>query len=101
MLIIDRTSLLIKSPSKLFEFSDNLGSYLTRQLVTNASINYCITIWGSTFDTHLDPPVKLQKHAVRPINGVKKYTYTDPLFEKCNILKLEQNIRGTITSVQI
>ena len=38
VLIIDRTSLLIKSLSKLFEFSDNLGSYLTGQFVTNASI---------------------------------------------------------------
>ena len=37
MIIIDRKSLLTKSLSKLFEFSDNLGSYFTGQLVTNAS----------------------------------------------------------------
>ena len=40
VLIIDRTSLLFKSLSILFEFRDNLGSYLTGQLVTNASSTY-------------------------------------------------------------
>ena len=40
VLINERTSLLIKSPSRLFEFSVNLGSYLTGQLVANASMVY-------------------------------------------------------------
>ena len=37
VLINERTSLLIKNLSKLFEFSTNLGSYLTGQLGANAS----------------------------------------------------------------
>ena len=52
--------------------------------------NYCLPVWGSTYDTYLSPLVSLQKRAVRLIFGAKKYDHTDPIFQSLNILKLDQ-----------
>ena len=52
--------------------------------------NYCISVWGNTFESYLRPLIILQKRAVRLINGAKKFSNTDPLFKKCKILKLHQ-----------
>ena len=53
-------------------------------------MNYCITVWGNTCDSFLDPIVKLQKRAVRVIEGAKRYSHTDPIFKKLKILKFRQ-----------
>ena len=52
--------------------------------------NYCITVWGNTFDCHLRTLVNLQKRAVRLVAGMGKYEHSDPLFKELNILKLHQ-----------
>ena len=43
-------------------------------------MNYCITVWGNTFKSYLDPIAKLQKKAVRVIAGQKRNSHTDHLF---------------------
>ena len=53
-------------------------------------LNYCLPVWGNTFETYFDPLVKLQKWAVRIIAGVKRYTPSDSLFKQYKILKLNQ-----------
>ena len=53
-------------------------------------LNYCISVWGNTFDSYLDPLVKLQKRAVRVIVGAKWSSHTDPIFRKLKILKFRQ-----------
>ena len=35
-------------------------------------MNYCIPVWGNTYESYIDPLVKLQKRAVRLVAGVKK-----------------------------
>ena len=66
----------------------------TRQSLYNAFIypyfNYCITVWGNTFQSYLDPLVKLQKRAVRVVAGAKKYDHTEPIFDTLKILRLNQ-----------
>ena len=53
-------------------------------------MNYCINVWGRTFDSYLDPLVKLQKKAVRVIAGAQRNSHTDPLFKKLNILEFHK-----------
>ena len=53
-------------------------------------LNYCVSVWGNTYESYLLPLFKLQKRAVRIIAGVKRYESSDPLFMKFRILKLHQ-----------
>ena len=49
---------------------------------------YCITVWGNTFSYILDPLMKLQKRALRLVDGARKYDHTAPIFEKYELLNL-------------
>ena len=49
---------------------------------------YCITIWGSTFETYLDPIEKLQKRAIRIVAGADRLAHTEPLMAKYKLLSL-------------
>ena len=53
-------------------------------------MNYCITVWGNTFESYLAPLIKLKKRAIRVIAGEKRYSHTDPIFNKLKILKFQQ-----------
>ena len=49
-------------------------------------INYCNIVWGSTYDSYLQPIFLLQKKAIRIITFSPPQTHTKPLFHKLNIL---------------
>ena len=49
---------------------------------------YCISVWGNTYHTLLDPLLKLQKRSVRLVIGAGGYYHTFPIFQKLNILNL-------------
>ena len=49
---------------------------------------YCITVWGNTSSYILDPLVKLQKRAIRLVDGAGKYDHTAPVFQKYELLNL-------------
>ena len=51
---------------------------------------YCITVWGNTYPTVLDPLKKCQKRAVRIVHGAGKYDHTDPIFQSLKILNLKK-----------
>ena len=53
-------------------------------------MNYCVSIWGNTYDSYLDPLIKLQKRAVRVLVGAERNSHTDPIFRKLRLLKLCQ-----------
>ena len=52
--------------------------------------NYCIHIWGSTFESHLSKVQIKQKKIVRIICGVPPMTPTLPLFKKMALLNIKQ-----------
>ena len=52
--------------------------------------NYCISVWGNTYQSYLDPLIKLQKKAVRLISGAKYLAHTAPLFENLKILTIQK-----------
>ena len=49
---------------------------------------YCDLIWEETYESHLDPLVKLLKRAIRIINHSSFYSHTNNLFISNNLLKL-------------
>ena len=51
---------------------------------------YCISIWGNTYITVLNPLIRCQKRAVRVICGARKFDHTLPLFQKSKLLNLKQ-----------
>ena len=51
---------------------------------------YCISIWGNTCISYLDPLIKSQKRAIRTLSRAKKLDHTSPLFEKHKLLKLDR-----------
>ena len=57
---------------------------------------YCIPIWGSTYKTHLNPLIVLQKRAVRLINNSTFLEHTNALFRSSKLLKLEYIYTFTI-----
>ena len=51
---------------------------------------YCITVWGNTYPSVLDPLIKGQKRAVRIVKGAGKYDHTSPIFYNLKILNLRR-----------
>ena len=50
--------------------------------------NYCIEIWGSTSQYHINKLVLLQKRAVRIVKDVHFLHHTDELFNEMKLLRL-------------
>ena len=50
-------------------------------------LNYNISVYGGTYNTHLNRLFLLQKRAIRLICGESFLAHTDPLFVRTNILK--------------
>ena len=51
-------------------------------------VNYCNLIWASTYNTHINPLLLLQKKAIRIITFSPPRTHTKPIFQKLNILPI-------------
>ena len=49
---------------------------------------YCITVWGNTFNSVLEPLIVLPKCAIRIICGAQRFDHTYPLFQLSKILPL-------------
>ena len=50
---------------------------------------YCLSVWGSTYRTHLNSLFLVQKRAIRLISNASYNEHTNPLFLFHKILKLE------------
>ena len=44
-------------------------------------LTYCITVWGNTFNSVLEPLIVLQKGAIGIVCGAQKFDHTYPLFQ--------------------
>ena len=52
-------------------------------------LQYCVTVWGSTYSTNLNRLVLLQKRVIRIIDKQDFGVHTSPIFKELKILKLE------------
>lgn len=53
-------------------------------------IEYGITIWGGTYETHVNKLSLMQKRIIRNITNSKYNEHTDPLFKRLGVLKVNQ-----------
>ena len=53
-------------------------------------LNYCIHVWGKTYDTHLHHLIVLQNKVIRIINGVPPRTNVDNLIVMHDILSVKR-----------
>ena len=53
-------------------------------------LNYCIHVWGKTYDTHLHYLIVLQNKVIRIINGVPPRTNADNLYVLHDILSVKR-----------
>ena len=53
-------------------------------------LNYCNCIWGNTYQSYLDPLIKLQKRAVRTICGTERNAHTECLFREMKVLNMSK-----------
>lgn len=50
-------------------------------------LNYCVEVWGNTYNTNLHPLIILQKRAIRIVCNVKYNEHTNDLFLRAAALK--------------
>lgn len=80
-----------------------LPSRLKKQLyysLVHSRLQYCLSVWGTTTKTNLDSLLTLQKRVIRIIENAPYRSHSAPLFEKNNILTIENLINKT-TAVAI
>ena len=53
-------------------------------------LNNCNCIWGNTYQSYLDPLIKLQKRVVRTICGTERNAYTECLFWELKVLDMSK-----------
>ncbi len=61
-------------------------------------LQYGITVWGQTYDSYLDPILKLQKKAVRAISHEHHLSHTLPIFKNLKLLRLQDIFRVKMKS---
>ena len=57
---------------------------------------YCLPVFASTYQVHLNPLIKLQKTAIRAINVAGFNDHTNPLFLNSKILKLQDQYKHSL-----
>ena len=57
---------------------------------------YCLPVFGSTYDCHLNPLIVLQKRAIRILNNADYTDHTNPLFFASKILKFKDQYKHSL-----
>ena len=81
-----------KSVGILYKLKDCVPKNILIQLYYSLAypyIQYCNLIYANTFNTHLDPLIKLQKKLIRAIDNAPYLAHTNNLFFNNRILKLD------------
>ena len=53
-------------------------------------LNYCICVWGNTYQAYLKPLIKLQNRAIRTVTNSNWDDSAEPLYKKVNALSLNK-----------
>ena len=56
-------------------------------------LTYCLVIWGSNYESTMQPIITVQKRAIRLIAGVGRISHTSPLFRELKVLKVGDLLR--------
>ena len=75
--------------SKVRYFLDSSHLRLLYNSLFLSHINYCCLIFSNTFSSHLSEIEKLQKRAIRLIDGQPWLAHSSPIFKKLKLLKIK------------
>ena len=56
-------------------------------------LSYCLVIWGSNYESNIQPIITVQKRAIRLVAGTGRLSHTSPLFRELKILKLHDLLK--------
>ena len=70
-------------------------------IYVQSHLTYCLSLFGSTYPTHLLPLFRMQKKALRSITNSEHSAHTGPLFKTTKILNLFDLIKLEIGSYMI
>ena len=90
--IFKNIGILIKS-RKVFDTNSHLTLYYS---FIYPYINYCVHLWGSTYDTYVNKIFLLQKKAMRIILGVNQRTHSEPFFSSLCVLSVSNVFMSNI-----
>ena len=90
----EHTQVISKKISRSIGIMYRLRNFLPRTTMTSLYyslvfpyLNYCIQVWGKTYQYHLRKIEILQKRAIRIVNNAEYYSHTLPLFKLSRVLK--------------
>ena len=89
--IISIRDKISKSIGILFRLCDTIPRYCLKSIyfaLIQPYIDYCLPVYGGTYEVHLNPLYVLQKSALRAINNCTYYDNINRMFFNCKILKL-------------
>lgn len=66
---------------------DSKYTHLLYNALVLPYLSYCIVVWGSNYESTLQPIILAQKRAVRLIVGTGRFSHTSPLFRDLKVLK--------------
>ena len=80
-----------KSIGVMYRARDFIPDNCMRSLffsLINSYLQYCLVVWGGTYEIHLNPLIILQKRAIRLVFNASFHDHTTNLFYNCGSLKL-------------
>ena len=83
---------IAKSVGIIYELKQNVPIGILKTLYFSfvyPHLTYCVTTWGSTYESHLKPIVLLQKKIIRMVANVEYLSHTNPLFYNFELLKFQ------------
>ena len=84
----------------MYRVKNILPKFVLKQLYNSLVLpyfNYCVTVWGGTFQTHLDRLWRLNKISIGIICGKPCLEHTNPLFHIIKVLRLQDLYRYQLT----
>ena len=55
-------------------------------------LNYCVEVWGNTYESYTNPILRLQKRVLHIITGSAKFSHTAVLCNELQILEIGANL---------
>ena len=80
------TGIILKA-RKIFDQNTLLTLY---ECFVYPYLNYCIHVWGKTYNVHVHDLLVLQNKAIRIVHGLPPRTNTDDMYAKTGILSLKR-----------
>ena len=94
-----RVSQIIAVLHKVKESVNKCALFLLYNSLIVPHLTYCIEAWGSANKTYIEPVFKLQKRAIRVVNGSEYRAHTNPIFIQLKTLKFNDLLEYSLLKI--